>query len=502
LFSNFYEDYSVNYDQFEYMVSVYGGLGLLTNEYIEQVKRNIIIPQIETYRFIPIQRINVDSAFYSLETILQNSDVITKLNLDGTSLDQRINKWENELTLEEKIEVLFMLNLFLQLEAKRNLPVEPNSKIIDFDMFSKAGELLLRNTNYNLLNNKIYLNGDIGPFNLSRDVNLKDIAVDLNTPYNLMGNKIIPFMDRGAQTLFNDKLTKNEYTEMMKMILQASLGGPTIINLKNAIKTLSGLSNADVYDKYVKDPKKRKRWDGWDLFNFNFIVTLPEDYISDLDKLEILSGFLNMIKPAYTKFFIILVAEYYDYFNKSNSSDAYNFDYISEISYDQADLTIGDIYDIGSIFGLDAERYIIPTRFTNNEARLNLSRLNEDFKTFSGSKVDGGYADSTFNSGIDGGYADSEFDGSIDGGVVTGNLLYFHFDKLKELQNENVNLSIDDNYHEDYFSDLHSIESYDNIIEGDIKTTINYAQIKLNSTKRLNVDFRTCRFPLTEEINY
>lgn len=321
--TNFYKDFSFDAEQFKTLFSIYQQIVDSMLSYVEQIKGNTMIASTETYRIYPFQRFDISSATYQLNLILEHPAVIAKLQLLTYTIQERMDMWVNEdLTISQKIDALTLTGKYLELSAKRTFPQEKDHKIIDFELKNNLGVGLLINEDYAFENNKLFLLGTSAAYSSDpKYFNFINIAVDNDIPELHLGQRVhIPY---------NDNLEKTEYNEMMQMLMYAALGGPTIMNLKEAIRIISGFAYADVYDAYALDAIKQAKWDGWKMTPFDFIVVFPEEYSANMDKLAIMIDYLKLIKPAYTKFYIIFSAIYSDLYNRlQKCNDAYNLDII------------------------------------------------------------------------------------------------------------------------------------------------------------------------------
>jgi hypothetical protein len=375
--SNFYKNYSFKYNDFMALFQVYTDIIASINTYAEQVKNNTAIPEIETYRIFPFQRLPITDATYNIAEVLENIRVIKKYNLDSMTLVERMDAWNNDtFTLDQKVDMLDINNSFVLLTAKRGFVNEKDYAVIDFNLFSTEGEELFRNVDYALKANKLYLFGDIATVSPEKYAVLTDIAIDFNTPEDLMGKSL--------DLSYSNAISKNEYNEILKMLMGASLGGPTVANLKSAVQAISGADQGDLYDKYVRDPKKRKRWEKTYYTDFDFVVTFPETYAANMEKLNIIIDYLKLVKPAYTKFFVILQSLYSDLYNiLVYANDSYNMDYILEHTEDDAGLTVLDDYNFDFATETTDEIYSV-TPPTVAAYRLNsiTGRLNINLYTF------------------------------------------------------------------------------------------------------------------------
>lgn len=370
--SNFYKDNTFNYSNFEILFQVYKDLIEAVNEYVLQVKNNVVIPNMETYRIFPLQRIPVAEGTYNLDELLADPKVVDKYALASTPLLDRVTMWEDgTFTLNEKLDILDVTKKYIPIEAKRGFVGEKDYSVVDFKMFDDSDTEVFRNSSYALNLNRIYLLGDMAVPSEGKHVVIKDISVDFNTPTEILSKSL--------DLKYNEVLTKNEYNDIIKILTAAALGGPTLASLKAAIETISGPDQGDLYDKFVRNAKKQARWRNTDYKDFDFIVVFPEEYASNLERLQIISDYLSAVKPAYTKFYIILQSIYSDIYNiLLNANDADNMDNIIELVEEDINLNVSEEV-LDNLRETIDEVYVYDLDY----ARLNSPyRINVNFKLF------------------------------------------------------------------------------------------------------------------------
>jgi hypothetical protein len=303
--SNFYTDYSSDYEQFEQLGKIYQGVADLILNYVRQVHNNTRISKIETYRTIPFQSTDVYEATYDLSALLSSVPVAKIFNATSLSLQERIDRWSNPLNLnafdiERKIKALDMSGKYILLMAKRNEQIDSsNASIIDLEFYDNNNNALVRDVDFVLKNNKIYLFGNYAQRILGKIFIMKNIKVDFKTADDLLG--------RNVGMSYNNALTKNEYREMAQMLLYAAIGGPTINNIKNSIEAISGMQGVKVIDKYSNDPVRTSYWTANRanrLHEFDFLISLPTQYVENMAKMTLFIEYLKKIKPVYSNFFV------------------------------------------------------------------------------------------------------------------------------------------------------------------------------------------------------
>ena len=326
--SNFYTDFSFTDTDFNNILGIYKDLITAINNYARQVKNNSVISKIETYRNLDMQRLSIKDAMYPLNAILENINTVKRLGLEEVGLKDRIDAWNNDvISDEQKIDILNLLGHYVQFSTKRGFQGEKEYNIIDLTLNKNQNEFI-RNYDYYLRNNRLFLLRSLSDSTITsdKDFSIRNISIDYDTAEELVGKDV--------KVLYTDVLTKNEYNELVKMLLYASLGGPTVANLKSAISSITGLGDVKIYDKYARDIKLQQKWTepGSLLHDFDFVVSMPAEYTTSTGKLNIILSYLKMIKPAFADFNVITNSFYDEFIDYSlEASDVYFLDNIKEV---------------------------------------------------------------------------------------------------------------------------------------------------------------------------
>ena len=318
--SSFYKDYSPNGEYFQTIFTIYDKVTKMVSDYMAQVDSNKIISTVETYRTVPFQKASVDEATYDLTSIMTDPVIVSKFNLTTMVVQDRISFF-NTANLRTKKDILTTAQKFLLLSASRNSALDKvNPMVVDFELYDENDERLIRNVDFVLDSNMIFLFGNCATPSVGKTFVLKNISVDLNSPEKYIGSNV--------KLPYNDILTKPEYREVCQMLLYGALGGPTIKNIRDAMRVISGLSEIDVYDKYTKDLDKQRYWttNTNPLSEFDFVVTLPGDKLSDSSKLTLFINYLKTIKPVYSNLILSPFYQFFDVYDmKSKDTMTFSF---------------------------------------------------------------------------------------------------------------------------------------------------------------------------------
>jgi hypothetical protein len=302
--TNFYKTYTYDNAPMDFLFQKYIEVAEYLENYILQIKDNLNIAMMETYRTFPYRTVSAISATYNYQDLLYNRNIIDKLLLNNKSLEERINIWMN-LSSQDKANLLADNGYCIELSARRSWDIiEPS--IVHMQVFDLQNNELVRGSDFLLTSNKlVFINSAAVPSVYNTKLILKNIKVDYNTMENKIGKNIgVPY---------SDVITKPEYRDFIQMLVYASLGGPTIKNIKSAFNTLAGWDNVEIVDMISATGYKKVFWQNEAgnamLKPFDFIVSIPSSYFSNNDKISMFTKFLNIIKPSHTNF-IIAWSEY------------------------------------------------------------------------------------------------------------------------------------------------------------------------------------------------
>lgn len=327
--NQFYKDNAPNYDEFKVLDSLFEGLTGVFDDIMSQAIDNSKISTMRAFSRIPIQIINVVDACYSLPTLLTNKEVLNTTGISPElSVQDRINAW-NSLEPKIKATALEQMGLVLMLVNPNILRGEnaytDTFKVIDFEMYDfNTGDRLIYGLDYYYEYNKIYFlrfGSHTNKYN-NKKVILKNITIDNNTPEKILGESLGIYA--------NSNFSPTEYRDVVTSFASAALAGPVIstmnqsfnpdTHLNLAIRTYglndyeNSLKGIKIIDYKSADDLKKKFWDthveGIDKLNpFDFLVTIPSDYLYKTEKMEYVQEFIKKIKPAHSNF--VLNPEYF-----------------------------------------------------------------------------------------------------------------------------------------------------------------------------------------------
>ena len=113
-----------------------------------------------------------------------------------------------------------------------------------------------------------------------------------------------------------ESLTRNEYRELVQLIYYVVTMGPTIKNIEMAIRSITGLEEAKVLDRFSEDQSRIGYWTdttrGDRLKDFDFVISIPEMDQHDIDKLMSFIGYIKLVKPSDSDFIFARATSSYD----------------------------------------------------------------------------------------------------------------------------------------------------------------------------------------------
>lgn len=324
----FYRDNSPNFNEFRAFSSIFDGLTEVFDDIMSQATDNSKVATMRAFTKIPIQIINVVDACYSLSTLLTNKEIlnITKIN-PSLSIQERMDRW-NELDPKIRAEALDQLGLVLMLVNPNILKSDniytDTFKVVDFEMYDyNTGDRLIYGLDYYYEYNKIYFlrfGSQTNKYN-NKKIILKNITIDNNMPEKIIGESLGIYA--------NSNFSPTEYRDIVASFVSAALAGPVInkinqsfnpdteLNLASRTYGLNDEENSmkgiKVIDYKSADKIRKRFWDkqteGINKLNaFDFLVTIPSDYLYKSEKMEYIQGFMKKIKPAQSNF--VLCPEY------------------------------------------------------------------------------------------------------------------------------------------------------------------------------------------------
>lgn len=312
--SNFYEDRSPKGRDYSKLALMYQNLYEMLSTYVISVGNNSIIPMIETYKKIPAFNFDPTPGQYNLSEILSRSDVVSKLgsNMITENVSSRIDKWigrgEIKYSVAEKVAILDYLGLYCNIYAyEGNMSttyqvVDANLLGYDFARFSKGVDYILKDNRLYLFNKAAVASSKVKYFTL------EDVFIDKMNVERRLGIYI------GLEQ--PSHMTRNEYRELVQLIYYVVTMGPTIKNIEMAIRSISGLEETKVLDRFSEDQSRISYWTdttrGDRLKDFDFLISIPEMDHHDINKLTTFIEYVKLIKPSDTDFIFARAATAYD----------------------------------------------------------------------------------------------------------------------------------------------------------------------------------------------
>lgn len=307
--SNFYNDFLFEKEQIPILLKAYKGAFNLLLHQIKEVEMNKNIKTMLTYRNIQYQRLDVTKILYSINDIVNNLEIMTAMGMSNqTAYSTRVSKWE-ALTLEDKAKYLDLGGFSLQLNSAIHFgdigtDLSAKYEIINFDLCDIYNEPLEINIDYAFFDNKLVLlkSFPLDDYYKRKFLIMKNINIDINTIEDNLGEPLnIPY---------SSQFTKIDYTEALKAFTKAAAGGPTLSNLTDALTKYKLLESMKIYDKHNAQGSRKQLW-SYDngkfaeYTDFDFLVSLPTEFINKADKLEYIKRFFDIIKPSYTAYNLI-----------------------------------------------------------------------------------------------------------------------------------------------------------------------------------------------------
>lgn len=312
--SNFYEDRSPKGRDYSKLALMYQNLYEMLSSYVMAVGNNAIIPMIETYKKIPAFNFDPTPGQYNLMEILSRPDVASKLgsNTVTETASSRVDKWrglgEVRYSISEKVSVLDYLGLYCNIYAYEGA-MSTTYRVVDATLLGYDLSRFSKGIDYVLKDNRLYLfNKAAAASPMVKYFTLEDIFVDKMNAERRLGIYV------GLNQ--PDNLTRNEYRELVQLIYYVVTMGPTIKNIEMAIRSITGLEEAKVLDRFSEDQSRIGYWTdltrGDRLKDFDFVISLPEMDQHDLDKLKTFIEYIKLIKPSDSDFIFAQATASYD----------------------------------------------------------------------------------------------------------------------------------------------------------------------------------------------
>lgn len=303
---SFIEDFIYKPEQQKVLTTAIGGSIDILRSSVDEVDRNIVLSKLLTYKRIQFQRIDITNVAYSLNSLLNNSQVISLMGgSKNTSMAKRLEMW-NSMTSLEQANILDMTGYYLEFTDNilSNLTDDLKNRrfdIVDFELCDLGNNMLVRNVDYVFFDNKLMLLKeflDSSSNYKKKYLIMKNIVIDIGLTESVLGG----FMHMPS----NKELTKVEYNEILKGFTEAASKGPNIGEYRSALNRYKSLEGVRVYDKTNADATRRHFWGSdnkiGDFTSFDFIVSMPVQLVYKPEKLQYIINFFNQTKPAYTNF--------------------------------------------------------------------------------------------------------------------------------------------------------------------------------------------------------
>ena len=182
-----YKDYMPDTEFVQYLLNLYNDSIDYIYKYITDVQNNLYNNAVETYRFIPYAYISADDFICDRRYFKRpNSEQI--LDLSASTLQDRINAWNHNANIAQKIAILNKYNKYVQLKAALQTDIQDNDSFIEIggnivnaDIYTISGKKLIYGINYVITDNCFYLFGDYANNTLAnKHFVAKNIAIDFN----------------------------------------------------------------------------------------------------------------------------------------------------------------------------------------------------------------------------------------------------------------------------------------------------------------------------------
>lgn len=312
----FYFDFANDYTKFEKFQDVLQILKQDVSTHVEQTRNDSILDFSRPYKTIPIQMIETKNLEYDVFQNLSDGNISSRFGFGdkNTTIENRLSLWEKS-HWSKKIPLLDYCRHYLALQYGDNLYPE----IINLDIFSDKGDMLVKNVDYAVANNKIYfLDNKENPRFFSKLVFLKNIVLNLEVGCKSL-SQYMPFQ-------YIDSYSKPQYVAVLKAFLKNSMLGAQVCYVNEMLRTFEpegqNATDVKIIDFYnASDKDKIKYWSNnsenlleWSptlgkYSIFDTVVDLPSDYLKDVNiedeavsgttRVNYLVKFLDMIRPAH-----------------------------------------------------------------------------------------------------------------------------------------------------------------------------------------------------------
>lgn len=326
MLNNFYKDNASYPHVFDIFLDIEKGAYDAINEYTDQIRRNFVIGEMETYRIIDIQKVPVAAATYDLVDLLSTVDVIVLLDMEAMTMEERIVAWNAmEPNAAERIAALNITNTFIEFTAQtvypfQGEPASPSFEIVSFDLYDEDTKFQF-GIDYDIQYNKLYLLSErcsSKTLNQQKSFILRNIAIDYDTPSRYLGKNFnLPKYPDFSKDLYNDILAN---------LTVAALFGPMIAGMEYGVDVVTGASgSATIYDKYSLNTKRQALWQDYTMTPFDFIIELPAEYSVSESLSDIIKLYIDTVKLSDTDYQMIFNSVYEDNYSRHISADDEEF---------------------------------------------------------------------------------------------------------------------------------------------------------------------------------
>lgn len=331
--NNFYNDFLYKKDQLEILKRAYSGIFKILISSIQETDSNNIVSQMLTYKRLAFQRIDITDALYLVEDLLNDSGLAATIGITpDMSMVLKKKIWSNTPKID-KARLIDEAGYSISLTSFVKLPDSNNKKsnfnIVDFEVIDMHNNALIQNIDYFFYDNKLII---LKEFSMDETYSkkfliLKNIVIDTNIAEDKLG--------RSLNIPYSEDFTKTDYVETLKGFTQAAAEGPKIKNLEIALGKYKMLEGIKIIDKKnAGDEGIFWKSNQYGLSPFEFLILIPENFISKADKLNYVKDFFKQIKPSYSNYvFVPSITSAYDrldlrnaktYFDTQGSSIFFN----------------------------------------------------------------------------------------------------------------------------------------------------------------------------------
>ncbi len=328
---NFYEEYAKDMADFQKLSLVLDAVKSDFDTAVSDKEKNSIIADTQSYHRIPIRSIETENLIYDMTRALLDHNFTEQFGLGkrDTPISVRLHNW-SVMPWRQKIPVLESLGQYVQVSYDGVSPV-----IINLEVWTDDDKKLELNYDYSFSGDKIFFfDNDSSPIFHYKVLYIKNIVVDTD----IAEKKIKQFMPFE----YIDAYSKPQYTAILKSFIKTAALGSQVGVLNDALKsfepeTFSG-SYIEAFDFYSASPAQKSKYWGMDdnknwkpsidkYSIFDAIINLPSEYMKDLTtdegatitRLDYLTDFLNMIKPAHIRIHPTVLYSFVEQLNLSKS---------------------------------------------------------------------------------------------------------------------------------------------------------------------------------------